>query len=123
MEPEKDFVLIRDGDTANARTLATLTGKNNQQSFISSTGNKLYIYTKTDQADSRRGFQIKYYEGCDATITKRNGTIYSPAFGSSNYPNNQDCVIRIRDPQGGKLSLMFTDMDLHPTDLVQVMNL
>ena len=119
MEPDKDFLLIRDGETANAPVLATLTGKNVAQKFISSTGNKLYFYTKTDQADSRKGFKIRYYEGCDAIITERNGTIYSPAFGSSNYPTNQECDIRVQDPMGGKISLKFTQMDIHTTDFVQ----
>lgn len=64
MEPEKDFVLVRDGDLPNSKVLATLTGKTESNpQFVTSTGNKLYIYTKTDQADSRRGYRIKYYEG------------------------------------------------------------
>ena len=64
MEPDKDFVLIRDGDSPNSKVLATLTGKTEANpQFVTSTGNKLYVYTKTDQADSRRGYRIKYYEG------------------------------------------------------------
>ena len=120
MEPEKDFVLIRDGPTADDRVLATLTGNKPKRTFISSTGSQLYVYTKTDQADSRRGYRIRYYEGCNAIITKRNGTVHSPAFGSSAYPTNQECVMRIRDPEGGRLSLQFTEMEVHPTDIVQV---
>ena len=34
MEPEKDFVLIRDGPTANDRELARLTGSQSEYSFI-----------------------------------------------------------------------------------------
>ena len=34
MEPEKDFVLIRDGPTANDRELARLTGSKSEYSFI-----------------------------------------------------------------------------------------
>ena len=120
MEPEKDFVLIRDGPTADDRVLAKLTGSQSKSSFISSTGNQLYVYTKTDQADSRRGYKIRYYEGCNTIVTKRNGTIHSPAYGSSDYPTNQECVIRIRDPEGGRLSMKFTNMDVHFTDVVQV---
>ena len=63
MEPDKDFVLIRDGPSANDRVLAKLTGSFSKDNLIVSTGNKLYVYTKTDQADSRKGFRIKYYEG------------------------------------------------------------
>ena len=68
MEPDKDFVLIRDGETANHPVLATLTGSHTKESFISSTGNKLYVYIRTDQADSRKGFRIRYYEGKKITF-------------------------------------------------------
>ena len=44
MEPEKDFVLIRDGENANAPILATLTGSEVKRSFISSTGNKVCLH-------------------------------------------------------------------------------
>ena len=27
--------------------------------FVRSTGNRLYVYTRTDQADSRRGYRYK----------------------------------------------------------------
>ena len=50
---------------------------------------RLYIYTRTDQADSRRGFRIKYYTGCNIMINRPNGTIHSPAYGVARYPSNQ----------------------------------
>ena len=50
---------------------------------------RLYIYTRTDQADSRRGFRIKYYTGCNIIINRPNGTIHSPAYGVASYPANQ----------------------------------
>ena len=50
---------------------------------------RLYIYTRTDQADSRRGFRIKYYTGCNIIINRPNGTIRSPAYGVASYPANQ----------------------------------
>ena len=54
----------RDGDSADSKELARLTGtRDKNPQFVVSTGNKLYLYTKTDQADSRRGFRIRYYEG------------------------------------------------------------
>jgi hypothetical protein len=70
MEPEKDFVLIRDGATADDQVLATLTGSDKKHEFIVSTGSQLYIYTKTDQADSRKGYRIKYYEGKSLSVNQ-----------------------------------------------------
>ena len=62
MEPERDFILVRDGEGPDAPVLKKLTGSKPPQ-FVVSTGNQLYVYIHTDQADSRRGFRIKYYEG------------------------------------------------------------
>ena len=62
MEPKKDFVLIRDGEDANAIELVTLTGQQHSNpQFVRSTGNRLYVYTRTDQADSRRGYRFVYF--------------------------------------------------------------
>ena len=59
-----DYSNYRDGDRADAKELARLTGtRDKNPQFVVSTGNKLYLYTKTDQADSRRGYRIRYYEG------------------------------------------------------------
>lgn len=49
-----------------------------------------------------------------------NGTFSSPAFGLSNYPSNQDCLYRIRNPRLGPISLKFENFDVHITDFVQV---
>ena len=58
MEPGKDFVLVRDGDDATAQQLAKLSGtQDDNPQFVRSTGNALYVYTRTDQADSRRGYR------------------------------------------------------------------
>ena len=47
------------------------------------------MYTRTDQADSRRGYRIKYFTGCSLVINRANGTIESPAYGVGRYPANQ----------------------------------
>ena len=124
MEPEKDFVLIRDGERADAKELARLTGTRDQNPhFVVSTGNKLYLYTKTDQADSRGGYRIKYYEGCNMVLNQFNGTLTSPAFGKpeiNGYPPNQECIYTIQNPGQTRLSMMFTSFDLHNSDKVQV---
>jgi len=121
MEPGRDFVLIRDGEEPTAVELVTLTGRQTDNpQFVVSTGNSLYIYTRTDQADSRRGYRIKYYVGCDAIFNQANGTLESPAYGVEDYPPNQECTYRVRHPEGGRLSMRFNDLQLHSSDKIEV---
>lgn len=61
-----------------------------------------------------------FYTGCQASITSLNGTFTSPAFGLSDYPSNQDCLYKIRNPRLGPISLKFVNFDVHQTDFVQV---
>ena len=103
---------------------------------------RLYVYTRTDQSDSRRGYRIKYYTGCNVIINRPNGTIESPAYGVDKYPPNQvimfvytsiwykygismndflqECVYRVLHPAGGRLSMRFEDLRLDSSDRVQV---
>lgn len=61
-----------------------------------------------------------FYVGCRATIVARNGTVTSPAFGLNDYPNNQECMYKIKNPTGGPLSLNFNSFDVDKSDFVQV---
>ena len=71
LEPGNDFVLVRDGAEPDSPRLRRLTGrKEDNPQFVVSTGNQLYIYTRTDQADSRLGYRIKYFTGCSVTINR-----------------------------------------------------
>lgn len=49
-----------------------------------------------------------------------NGTVSSPAYGLAQYPGNLECLIRIKNPSSGPLSLKFDAMSLHSSDHVQV---
>lgn len=63
-EPEKDFLLIRDGTSPSDPLLAKLTGNaENNPKFILSTRNKIYIYMQTSYGDSRKGFSIRFRAG------------------------------------------------------------
>lgn len=117
----RDYVLIRDGDSPMSRGIARLTGlaKDNVKVIIS-TGNKLYVYFKTSLGDSQKGFNIRYTQGCKATITTLNGTVSSPAFGLGDYPSNQECLYKIQNPSKGPLSLRFDKFNVHQSDVVQV---
>lgn len=118
---ERDYLLIRDGSSPMSKPIAKLTGaaKDNVKVIIS-TGNKLYIYFKSSLGDSRKGFSIRYTQGCKATINARNGTVSSPAYGLDVYPNNQECLFKIQNPTGGALSLRFDDFKVHSSDFVQI---
>lgn len=122
LNDERDFILIRDGENAHSKPAARLTGSavNDHNKVIISTGNKLYIYFKTALGESKRGFRIKYTQGCGATITALNGTVSSPAYDLSNYPNNQECFYRIKNPNGGPLSMRFERFNVHNSDKVQI---
>ena len=117
----RDYVLVRDGDSPMSRAIARLSGaqKDNEKVIIS-TGNKLYVYFKTSLGDSKKGFSIRYTQGCKATIILLNGTVTSPAFGLEDYPSNQECLYKIKNPSKGPLSLRFDKFNVHQSDAVQV---
>lgn len=117
----RDYMLIRDGDSPMSRPVARLSGSiENNSRVIMSTGNQLYLYFKTSLGDSKRGFNIRYTQGCKATIIARNGTVQSPSYGLGNYPNNQECLYKVKNVDGRPLSLKFDDFNIHQTDVVQV---
>ncbi|XP_077268738.1 sushi, von Willebrand factor type A, EGF and pentraxin domain-containing protein uif isoform X1 [Temnothorax americanus] len=121
LEMNRDYILVRDGDSPMSRPIARLTGKSeNNPTVIMSTGNNLYLYFKTSLGDSRRGFSIRFTQGCKATIIARNGTVQSPSYGLNEYPNNQECLYRIKNPDRGPLSLKFVTFNVHKTDYVQI---
>uniref|UniRef100_A0A1A9UCN5 Uncharacterized protein n=1 Tax=Glossina austeni TaxID=7395 RepID=A0A1A9UCN5_GLOAU len=117
----RDFLLIRDGESPMSRPIARLTGKtNDNEKIIISTGHALYLYFKSSLGDSGKGFSLRYIQGCKATITARNGTVTSPAFGLADYPKNQECYFTIRNSMGSPLSLKFNKFMVHQSDNVQV---
>ncbi|XP_040577922.1 uncharacterized protein uif [Lepeophtheirus salmonis] len=121
LEPVKDTIIVRDGIKPTDTVLAKLSGTaiNNPQ-FIISTGDSLYIYIQTSQADSRRGFQLKYREGCSVILNSLNGTIQSPAYGIKDYPPSQSCLYLIHHPNKGRISMKFQLMALDESDIITV---
>lgn len=64
LDENRDFILVRDGDSPKSKPIARLTGKwEKNQKVIVSTGNQLYLYFKTNIGDSFRGFRIRYTQG------------------------------------------------------------
>uniref|UniRef100_A0A182Y3Y1 Notch n=1 Tax=Anopheles stephensi TaxID=30069 RepID=A0A182Y3Y1_ANOST len=122
LNADSDFLLIRDGESAHDKPIAKLTGtiESKPSRVIISTGNKLYLYFSTSLAQPAKGFSIRYVEGCTAVVNAANGTVTSPAYNLSPYPNNQECYFVIKNPSGKPLSMRFVDFDVHRSDLVQV---
>lgn len=64
LDPNRDYILIRNGDSPDSQEIARLTGnKEDNQRLIMSTKSQLYLYFKTSLGDSKRGFKIKYSQG------------------------------------------------------------
>ncbi|KAK9718535.1 CUB domain [Popillia japonica] len=121
LDHSRDYILVRDGDSPKSQVIARLTGDLEQnQRIVMSTKSQLYLYFKTSLGDSKRGFRLRYSQGCRATIVAKNGTLTSPAYGLSNYPSNQECLYRIRNPGYGPLSLNFNNFEVDKSDFVQV---
>ncbi|XP_055635764.1 uncharacterized protein LOC129775276 isoform X1 [Toxorhynchites rutilus septentrionalis] len=118
----RDFILIRNGDNARAKPVARLTGTSvdDRNNIIISTGNKLYVYFKTSLGGYKKGFSIKYTQGCTATVRAANGTVSSPAYGLAKYPNNQECFIKIKNSGSGPVSFKFKHFNIHKSDNIQV---
>lgn len=120
LKHEKDYVLIRDGESPTSKAIAKLSGLKDSTNVIISTTNKLYLYFKTSLGDTKKGFSFRYTQGCKATIIAKNGTVSSPAFGLGDYPSNQECLFKIKNPAERPLSLKFDTFNVHLTDHVQV---
>ncbi|XP_018027289.2 sushi, von Willebrand factor type A, EGF and pentraxin domain-containing protein 1, partial [Hyalella azteca] len=121
MEKDNDYILVRDGAHPSSKILARLTGKQEDNpKYLISTGPAMYLYLRTSFGNSGKGFQLHYYSGCSVTLEALEGDLTSPAYGISNYPNNQECLYLIRRPGGGRLSLKFLDFVVSDKDTVQV---
>nr|XP_022919679.1 sushi, von Willebrand factor type A, EGF and pentraxin domain-containing protein 1 isoform X1 [Onthophagus taurus] len=121
LDNTRDYILIRDGSSPRDQPIARLTGDlENNPRIVMSTNSQLYLYFKTSLGDSKRGFRLRYAQGCKAMIVAKNGTLTSPAFGLANYPSNQECLFKIKNPGGGPLSLNFIKFDVDKSDNVQV---
>ncbi|XP_013781236.1 uncharacterized protein LOC106465521 [Limulus polyphemus] len=121
LEPNKDYILVRDGAMPSDPLLSKLSGTSSSvPRFTMSTSNKIYLYLHTSFGDNRKGFAIRYRSGCEVEMVASSGNISSPAFGVVNYPSNQVCRYRVTRPEGGSISLKFTEFDVIEDDYVEV---
>lgn len=121
LEPENDFIFLRDGPGPEYPLLAKLTGSiNDNPKYIISTGNRVYLYLQTSFGDSRKGFAIRFRAGCEIEYNSPGGNVTSPAFGVGNYPPNQNCLYRLSRPTSGSLSIKFSEFEIASDDSVQI---
>ena len=100
-------------DVSHGRNSSTSGGKdhtrnNNNNRFIVSTGNKMYIYIKTSLGNLvHKGYAFRFKSGCEIEYNHNHGLITSPGYGSLPYPTNLDCIYHLSRPSSGSLSIKF----------------
>ncbi|KAF4095682.1 cubilin isoform X1 [Onychostoma macrolepis] len=107
-----DYIEIRDGPTSDAALMGRLCG-NTRPSTQHSSGTTMYIRFRTDGSVTHIGFKAKYsIATCGGTYISQSGTIRSPGFPDSNYPDNSNCEWYLEGPTGHYLTLTYTALDL-----------
>ncbi|XP_030624670.1 LOW QUALITY PROTEIN: cubilin [Chanos chanos] len=107
-----DYLELRDGSNSDAEMIAKLCG-NTRPSTQHSTGSTMYLRFRTDTSVTHSGFKAKYSIAvCGGTYTGQSGTISSPGYPDSNYPDNSNCEWYLEGPTGHYLTLTFTALDL-----------
>jgi hypothetical protein len=126
LEPDKDFVYIYDGTSAEAPLLGMLTGEETAQEFISA-NEHLFVVFESDGDGQAGGFLAEYVtiDGpwCDDAITLHdiNRPWFSDASGPYPYASNSDCNWIIQ-PEGEEhdsidgVFLFFHEFDLAAGD-------
>ncbi|XP_077015414.1 cubilin-like [Tamandua tetradactyla] len=64
------------------------------------------------------GFRLSYsVSGCGGEFNASFGTLRSPAYASSSYPDGLRCLYRVSVPAGAVVQLKFSDFDVAPSAL------
>ncbi|XP_063780787.1 cubilin-like [Pseudophryne corroboree] len=103
---------VYDGETSDARLLATLCGSQ-LPGVITSTQSIMFVRLRSDHSGQHKGFSARFSEACGSTITTASigGVISSPLYPAK-YPNNQNCtwIIQAQDPFN-HVTISFTDFE------------
>uniref|UniRef100_A0A4W6F2P1 Cubilin n=1 Tax=Lates calcarifer TaxID=8187 RepID=A0A4W6F2P1_LATCA len=110
-----DYLEVRDGSTLNADLISRLCG-NTRPSTQHSTGSSMLLRFRTDTSVTHKGFKAKYSKAtCSGTYIGQRGTIYSPGFPGSNYPDSSSCEWYLEGPTGHYLTLSYGNFSLQST--------
>ncbi|KAK7881367.1 hypothetical protein WMY93_029776 [Mugilogobius chulae] len=110
-----DYLEVRDGLLPEDPVLGRYCSTTSPAPVVT-TGPNAWIHFHSDSGVSDRGFHITYTTspsdpGCGGTFTDSEGIIISPNW-PNDYAHNRQCIYLIRLPQGEKVSLNFTHMNL-----------
>ncbi|XP_041670250.1 cubilin [Cheilinus undulatus] len=107
-----DYLELRDGSTSSADLISRLCG-NTLPSTQRSTGSSMLLRFRTDTSVTHKGFKAKYsIATCGGTFIGQSGTIRSPGFPDSNYPDSSNCEWYIEGPTGHYLTFSFDSFSL-----------
>uniref|UniRef100_A0A3Q1IYA9 Uncharacterized protein n=1 Tax=Anabas testudineus TaxID=64144 RepID=A0A3Q1IYA9_ANATE len=110
-----DYLELRDGSTSNANLISRLCG-NTRPSTQHSTGSSMMLRFRTDTSVTHKGFKAKYSIAiCGGTYVGQSGSIQSPGFPASNYPDNSNCEWYLEAPTGHYLTLSYESFNLQNT--------
>ena len=124
-----DFLEIRDGMDSDSPLLGKFCGSNigpDIPNSIQSTHQNLRISFRSNYFINGHGFALKYETGncgedlynvgtCGGYFTSQNGFIASPSYPYTPYPNDANCIYIVSQPNGTRINITITDMDIEYT--------
>ncbi|XP_024214976.1 cubilin [Halyomorpha halys] len=105
-----DFVEIYDGVNKRAPKLAKICSQSHPPS-LTSNGNFMFIYFRSDTSRQGRGFHLKYTTMCNVTTKGFSGSIESPGFPDRD-TLPRDCFWKIKAPLGNKINISFSHYEV-----------
>ncbi|XP_076027535.1 cubilin [Genypterus blacodes] len=120
-----DYLELRDGSSSNADSIARLCGSTLPPTQRS-TGASMYLRFRTDTSVPHKGFKAKYsIATCGGSFSGLAGSIRSPGYPGSVYPESSLCEWHLEAPTGHYLSLTYESFNLQfsadcSTDYVEV---
>ncbi|CAG5895667.1 unnamed protein product [Menidia menidia] len=110
-----DYLELRDGSTSNSDVIARLCGST-RPSTQHSTQSAMFLRFRTDHSVTHKGFKAKYsIATCGGTYIGQMGTIHSPGFPDSSYPDGSNCEWYLEGPTGHYLTISFDSFSLQTT--------
>uniref|UniRef100_A0A8C4D9G2 Cubilin n=1 Tax=Dicentrarchus labrax TaxID=13489 RepID=A0A8C4D9G2_DICLA len=110
-----DYLEVRDGSTSNTDLISRLCG-NTLPSTQHSTGSSMLLRFRTDTSVTHKGFKAKFsIATCGGTYIGQRGTIHSPGFPESNYPDSSSCEWYLEGPTGHYLTISYGNISLQTT--------
>lgn len=122
---DEDTLFVFDGDSENAPVIEKLTGDEIPDDILS-TGNKMFLWFKTNEQNIADGWEAGYYsilpEYCHDTIflTESSG-VFDDGSGEKNYMNDSECYWLIEPENAIAITLTFIKFDIeHGYDQVKI---